>query len=207
MEAILELWGIFGLYYLGAGGIGIALYVLQALGLYTIANRRGIEHPWLAWIPVGSLWLLGDIADSYRHATRGEQKNRRTALLILSIVTVVLVILAFVTIAGSVINMILQAERTVYYDDGLMITQFVSILLSAIGLFLLAGVAAIVQAVLQYICLYELFASCDPDNKVLYLLLSLLFRLEAVFIFICRNKDLGMVPVMNANPYQGYRNP
>ncbi len=28
--------------------IGIATYVLSALGLYTIAKRRGLNHPWLA---------------------------------------------------------------------------------------------------------------------------------------------------------------
>ena len=39
--------------------IGIATYVLSALGLYTIAKRRGLNHPWLAWIPVASAWTVG----------------------------------------------------------------------------------------------------------------------------------------------------
>ena len=32
--------------------LSVACYVLEALSLYTIAQRRGIRKPWLAWIPV-----------------------------------------------------------------------------------------------------------------------------------------------------------
>ncbi len=41
--------------------IGIALYVLSALGLFTMAKRRNIENAWLAWIPVAQLYILGEI--------------------------------------------------------------------------------------------------------------------------------------------------
>ena len=29
--------------------ISIAVYVFTALALYTIANRRGLKNPWMAW--------------------------------------------------------------------------------------------------------------------------------------------------------------
>lgn len=32
--------------------LSLAAYVLTAYSLYTIAKRRGISNPWLAWIPV-----------------------------------------------------------------------------------------------------------------------------------------------------------
>ena len=35
-----------------SGIIGLAVYVLTSLSLYTIAQRRGLHAPWLAWIPV-----------------------------------------------------------------------------------------------------------------------------------------------------------
>ncbi len=44
--------------------IGIVLYVLMAVGLYKIASNRGIENPWLAWIPVANMYLLGKIVKS-----------------------------------------------------------------------------------------------------------------------------------------------
>ena len=53
--------GIFFVIYLAMIGLGITGYVLQALGMYRIAERRGIHRPWLAWIPVANSWVLGSI--------------------------------------------------------------------------------------------------------------------------------------------------
>ena len=85
--------------------ISIASYVLYALGLYTIAQRRGIRYAWLAWIPVGSVWILGSIADDYRQKARGEVKNRRTLLMVVTIVMVVLTFVAF----GSMLAPLVEA--------------------------------------------------------------------------------------------------
>ena len=35
-----------------SGAIQIAAYILTSLALYTMANRRGINHAWLSWVPV-----------------------------------------------------------------------------------------------------------------------------------------------------------
>ncbi len=39
--------------------IGLVFYILKSIGLYTLANNRGIENPWLAWIPVADLYIMG----------------------------------------------------------------------------------------------------------------------------------------------------
>ena len=57
--------------------VSIALYVLQALGLYAIAQRRGIARAWLAWVPIGNLWLLASIADDFKQKTRGKKRKLR----------------------------------------------------------------------------------------------------------------------------------
>lgn len=41
--------------------IGLGLYVLGAVGLYVISKRRGLENPWLAFIPVVQLHLVGKL--------------------------------------------------------------------------------------------------------------------------------------------------
>jgi len=41
--------------------IGIAAYILTALGLYAIAKNRGMENPWLAWIPIAQFYIIGAI--------------------------------------------------------------------------------------------------------------------------------------------------
>ena len=40
------------LIYLILIGFLILNYVLQSLSLHTLARRRGIANPWLAWIPL-----------------------------------------------------------------------------------------------------------------------------------------------------------
>lgn len=39
--------------------IGIVLYVLASVGLYKLAANRNIANPWLAFIPVANLYILG----------------------------------------------------------------------------------------------------------------------------------------------------
>lgn len=39
--------------------IGAVFYVLKSIGLSTLASNRGIENPWLAWIPVADLYIAG----------------------------------------------------------------------------------------------------------------------------------------------------
>ena len=49
--------------------------------------------------------------------------------------------------------------------------------------------------VLRCICKYDLYRSCEPSSAVLYLVLGILFSLcDAVFLWLCRNKDQGMPP-------------
>ncbi len=51
-------------FYFLMGLIGIALYVIFSLGLYTMAVNRGIANPWLAWIPIADLYIIALILKS-----------------------------------------------------------------------------------------------------------------------------------------------
>jgi len=42
--------------------VAIALYVYSALALMAIAKRTKTENGWLAWIPIGNLVLMANIA-------------------------------------------------------------------------------------------------------------------------------------------------
>lgn len=44
--------------------IGIALYVFFAYSLYRLAQSRNVEMPWLAWIPVAQLYIIGKLVKS-----------------------------------------------------------------------------------------------------------------------------------------------
>lgn len=41
--------------------IGIVCYVFSAIGLYTMAKKRNLDHAWLAWIPIAQFYILGNL--------------------------------------------------------------------------------------------------------------------------------------------------
>jgi ABC-type spermidine/putrescine transport system permease subunit II len=57
-------------------------------------------------------------------------------------------------------------------------------------------VIAVVYSVFTYIALFDLFRSCNPDTGVLFLILSIVLGINGFFVFLDRNKDLGM-PVVD----------
>ncbi len=172
-------------YYLLAIGFSILVYILQALGMYTIANRRGIHHPWLAWVPFGNLWILGSISDQYQYVSQGKVRSRRKLLVGLNIALCVIMLVLFVVAVYAGIQAAIGGG-----EEGLIVAGMIA-LLSALVMMVLA----IVLSVFQYICLYNLYASCDPDNKTTYILLSIFIGVTLPFlVFICRKKDFGMPP-------------
>lgn len=170
-------------------GLSMVVYVLHSLSLYTIANRRGIRHGWLAWIPVGNLWILGSIADQYQYVAKGKIKNRRKVLLGLSIGLV----------AGYILWLFATLFNLAAGNEG------TALLLLILGGLAIAAVA-IWLVVCQYMAYYDLYRSCEPNNAVLYLVLSILFNITLpLFVFACRKKDGGMPPRKQpAQPVNAY---
>ena len=157
--------------------VSIAIYVFTALSLYTVAKRRGIAAPWLAWVPVANLWVLGSISDQYRYLTQGQMKHKRVTLLIWECVSCAM-------IAGVVVSAFLAVAG-----------ESVQAIVTLLSLVLVMLAVAIVYAVLYFMALYDVYASCDPQNAALYLVLSIFFRfLVPVFLFISRDMEKGMPP-------------
>ena len=155
---------------------GIAIYVFTALSLYTIARRRGISAPWLAWVPVANLWVLGSLSDQYRYLTQGQMKHKRIALLVWECVSYGML--------GIIFGALLVA-----------IWGSVAAIVTLLSMVFVVLVLAIVYAVLYFMALYDVYASCDPQNAALYLVLSIFFRfLVPVFLFISRDMEKGMPP-------------
>lgn len=185
----------------------IAVYVLTAISLYVIAKRRGLHNAWLAWIPVGSNWLIGSISDQYRYVARGQNKAKRKWLLGLNLASAVLTIVILCMGVSVIGNAIVNAMN--FYDEDAFLR---SILGSAISMFaLLVPLLAVAAAakILGYMAFYDIYKSLDPANCVLYLVLSILFPFtQPFFLIFNRNKDLGMPPRKPAAAYtQEYQDP
>lgn len=46
-------------FYLALFAFAIASYILQGIGLMTMAKKLMIANPWMSFIPVAQLYLLG----------------------------------------------------------------------------------------------------------------------------------------------------
>lgn len=163
------------------GILSIVMYIFSSLGFYTLAKRRGIRAPGLAWIPIGGTqWILGSLSDQYASLTGAKLRCSRHILLwgelVLTAAAIPLLVFAIqlltATLAGQDVTMQLMQLN---------------------GVQTLLNLASIALSVMIYIALYKVYKSCDPKHAVLFLVLSIIFNITLpFFVFACRNKDLGM---------------
>ena len=168
---------------------GVAAYVLTAYALYTIARRREIRKPWLAWIPVANVWILGSLSDQYQYLVKGQNKTKRKVLLVLNILlvmlTLVVVVLCGVMVAGAFLS----------GGEPDMLAGIMGPAMAMLGLCVPMLGISIAMAIIRYMALYDIYRSLDPSNSVLFLVLSILVSFtEPFFLFFSRNKDQGMPP-------------
>ena len=211
--------------------VSLAAYVLQAIGLYTIAKRRGIPHAWLAWVPVGCVWILGSISDDFKRRTTGRPHNKRKLLAALS---VVLLVLSFLTVnvattavlklftpqevkelallsaeVGTDMYAMTEDEFAEYLieqvEQRLTDPLLAELEQDAINL-LLMGLGCLIfgvwAAVLEWMSVLDLYESTVPAKKTKYFLLGLFLGIQGVFIFLCRDKDAMPAALPPKEPWE-----
>lgn len=182
-DPILRVWMIICITSVSASYIYLALsYILSSLSLHTIAKHRGIFHPWLAWIPVGNLWILGSISDKYQYEVNGKQRRRRILLLLLSIAVIVAYVLASL-FGKCLIDGVIVANSSVseiLFHIAYMGSLFVSVTVVSI------------TAVFGYVSLYDIYKSCVPEQTMTYLMMSIFVNVTMPFYLLnCRKLELG----------------
>ena len=179
---------------------GVIAYILQSVALYTIAYRRGFLRPWLAWIPVGNVWLLGALSDQYRYKVHGKVRNKRKVLLVLGLILAAI----FVTCIWCTVTIEHDLpEEPKLNADAVSVpkedTNGLLTVLLYIGVLTLPIWAMIVAyTIFFYMALYDVFRSCHPKNSVLYLVLSLVGNVYingvySIFLMLCRDCDWGIL--------------
>ena len=191
--------------------IGLAVFILQAFGLYSLSKNTGYDKPWLAFIPVANSYVLGHLSDEANLRTKGKRTNNRKLLLGLHIGLAAFVLL----LAVLLIAIIASADASMYsysynYYDGYNYHYNASMLpMTLLPILLLFIVPlAIVTAVFTYIALYPIYKAYAPENAEMYLVLSILVSPALQIILFClRNKSMAApIPYSPVDP-NGYYNP
>ena len=194
MKEIMEYGAGFGLIANSFSSLlSIAVYVLTAFSMYTIAKRRGIKNAWLSWIPVVNCWIIGSLSDQYRYVVKGEVKNKRKVLLTLNIANAVLAVIMVVVVAVMVIGAIGSAVGA--RGEAEIVSQVLGAVFGALAVCIPMAGVSIAIAVVRYMAMYDIYTSCSPQNNVLFLVLSIVFHVtEPFFLFFVRSRDEGMPP-------------
>ena len=190
-----------GFFYMIMLGVSVLMYVLQSLALYRLAKNRGIANYGLAWVPVGSSWLLGKLADDVNICRRNKKTHFARNLLILNLVYIGSFFVLYIGAIAVGISIGLQ-EATHGYSAAMAPGAIILIVLLYLAL---VGVM-IAMMVLTYMALYRVYYGYAEENAVLYLVLSIFISFtQPIIMFIIRNRKL-LPPDPSTFQQNGYPN-
>ncbi|MBR4079398.1 MAG: hypothetical protein IKK29_04240 [Christensenellaceae bacterium] len=165
-------------------------YIFNGISLYTIAKRRGLKACGLAWVPYGSIWVAGSIADHFDRETRGKDRHYRLWLLIGNIAVTAFLIVGLVVMIASFSDFMLNVTASELVEMGVYSDLFTSLLVMYLSMIPLA-----VLSVFAYIAQYKIYKSCSPKASVWLLLLAIFINFggleSSIPLFCLRTKDDG----------------
>lgn len=183
--------------------IGLALYLLESIGVYKMAKSAEIKNPWLSFVPVGRNWVFGTLAEKYKK--KNGTKSARFGIILPVLEGIVLI----EAIALTIFTVISIKEITGYALDAVNTSsemapeQFMS-LISVIILYFALMAVAIAYAVVFFIALWRVYSSFDKPNATLYIVLSVVFTISVpIILFIIRNRKPEFDPHNNVLYFSG----
>src|SRR5690606_15696371 len=75
--------------------VAITGYVLYAMGLKQMADNKGMEYSWLAWIPLAQAYVLGELAFE-----EGEERGKQFL-----IATLITFVVSFIPVIGVIVSL------------------------------------------------------------------------------------------------------
>lgn len=77
----------------------VAFYLFLSFALYKIAQRRGLEMPWLAWIPIAQMYIIGQMVKKVNISTFEIPKLE----IVLPAAMLAAMLLGFIPVLGTLI--------------------------------------------------------------------------------------------------------
>lgn len=166
----------------------LIMYIFESIGLYSVAKRRGLKHPFMAWIPYTNTYLFGKAAEQYETAVKGKSKNYKAILLCLSIILTAVTALFNVVIYALSNSIVYLAQDCAYNSDAIVL------IISLILLYIAMLVVSVIYSVFYFIALHKIYRSFSTKSSTLLLIFSIIFPVIVPFvIFASRKKDDGFI--------------
>lgn len=177
---IIFLISVYGAIFL----VGIGIFCLRGLGLYTMAKNTGMKNPWFAWVPILHEYLVGAMADRYL-TWRGKPTGYAMWNVILACSTPALM----GTILANLFPLIILTGSA---SSAWFISAFVLFWIVYAFLFLVI----IAYRIIHIVSLYHLYNDFDPNNVLAYTLMSV-FGLDFISLIMIRDN----IPVAIAGSF------
>ncbi len=173
--------------------ISVVAYILIAIGLSRMAKACNYPRPWLAWIPYGSSFLIGKLAE----ISAGRFGKKKIAYgLWLVILQVVTTLVGFFYV-GVLFSVLFSGLSEFAYSASTIqggVDQTAATLVALVLVLLLILALSIVQAILQYIALYLVFKLFDEKNAMIYLILCIFVSIAMPIVMLIVSKKSPNLP-------------
>ncbi len=178
-------------------GISLAIpvtsYVLGALGVQRIAQRRGAPALWRAWVPIARQQLLGELADWMPEKQLACRKYSwrkwypiAAAILIggTAVMLLITVTMWIVPLFSALLQMTVIGEAAVER----LIRQLAPIQLICTMLSLLLSAVQIGYRVLEGFILYPVYCRYMKKAAMVFSICGSVFGIHSFFLFAIRNR-------------------
>lgn len=153
--------------------VPIVVHLFQSVGLYKLSKSRGYGKAWLSFIPIINTYVMGKIGD-HINATTNKKTSYAKILLVLNISIIPL----------SILYLIINSNSIAYYWQHLKFSSHNSTLIATT---ITLSIIGIVTAVITYISLYRIYAEYSKPNATLFIVITILFKLQPFILFAIRN--------------------
>ncbi len=162
----------------------LANYIMESIALHTLAKRRNLSSPWLAWIPIARNWTKGAIADDQDKMTIGKDRHFRLFLLI----GLGLYFVFTSSSIGHMFSVFPVMEQLMEEDTFEVIGSLMSTFVSVYGGMYAASYVYILYLAMHTIVMYKIYESVTTKLPLLFLLLSLIIPFFSSISLLCLRK-------------------
>ncbi|MBQ8320056.1 MAG: hypothetical protein IJX81_04165 [Clostridia bacterium] len=185
--------------------IGIALFILQGIGLFVMAKNRGFSKKWMAFVPFLSIAYLGKLTGDcivFGH------KMKRAGLYVM----IAQILVAVTTLAYAAVSTVLFVEYGEYLElsqygygyewvglpaEAEPLRKFIWVCDGAGGMIGLSGLFEVVYLLLLLVLMISFFRKYVPQQAMFFSLLTCFVPLlRYVFVFALRKR-----PAINYEDY------
>lgn len=185
--------------FLVIGIVGLAGYVIKGIGMYRMAQREGMENPWLAFVPFARTYLQGELSGDIEFKKKSIQ-NPGIWLIVLpiggSVLLGVLYVVLILIMAGSII----MVDSVGGGIGGPLVLMMIVLVLFVLAAVLYQALITVLKALVNY-QIFRKFTS-NSMSIVHAILCNIVPLYEAIVLFVYRNNSYnpGMEPNIPVQP-------